>query len=78
MKEKNSIKELEYISNKLKETHVAQITSLINYESETQSKFKKPILNDKNKIKLNTTALQECYLSLGRHNVPWISSNRYY
>ena len=32
MKEKNSKKELEYISNKLKETHVAQMTSLINYE----------------------------------------------
>ena len=78
MKEKNSKKELEYISNKLKETHVAPITSLINYESETQSKFKKPILNDKNKIKLNTAALQESHLSLGRHNVPWISSNRYY
>jgi hypothetical protein len=70
MKEKNSKKELEYISNKLKETHVAQMTSLINYESETQSKFKKPILNDKNRIKLNTTALQESNLNLGRHNVP--------
>ena len=78
MKEKNSKKELEYISNKLKETHVAPMTSLINYESETQSKFKKPILNDKNQIKLNTAALQESHLSLGRHNVPWISSNRYY
>ena len=57
MKEKNSKKELEYISNKLKETHVAPTTSLINYESETQSKFKKPILNDKNKIKLNTARI---------------------
>ena len=46
------------------------MTSLINYESETQSKFKKPILNDKNQIKLNTTALQESHLSLGRYNVP--------
>ena len=39
-------------------------------KGETQSKFKKPILNDKNRIKLNTTALQESHLSLGRYNVP--------
>ena len=38
----------ELISNKLKATHVAPLTDRINYESETQSKFKNPILNDKN------------------------------
>ena len=78
LNDKNKRNELELISNKLKETHVAPLTSQIKYESETQAKFTKPIISDKNAIKINTAALQESHLSLGKHNVPWISSNRYF
>ena len=78
MKDQNQKKELELISNKLKETHVAPITTQIKYESETQDKFKKPILTEKNQIKINTAALQQSHLSLGNHDIPWISSSRYF
>ena len=78
MKDQNQKKELELISNKLKETHVAPITTQIKYESETQDKFKKPILTEKNQIKINTAALQQSHLSLGNHDVRWISSSRYF
>ena len=78
LRAKNRKNEFELISNKLKETHVAPLSTQILYESEAQSKYKKPIISDKNQIKLNTAALQESHLSLGRHNVPWISSSRYF
>ena len=78
MKDKNQKRELELISNKLKETHVAPLTSQIKYESETQAQFKKPTISENNQMKINTAALQESHLSLGSHNVPWISSNRYF
>ena len=78
IKDKNNKKELELISNKLKETHVAPLTDRINYESETQSKYKKPIIKDSNKIKINTAALQESHLSLGSQDIPWFSTNRYF
>ena len=78
IKDKNNKKELEFISNKLKETHVAPLTTKINYESETQSKFQKPVISEKNKITINTAALQESHLSLGMHDVPWVSTNRYF
>ena len=78
IKDKNNKKELEFISNKLKETHVAPLTTKINYETETQSKFQKPVISEKNKIKINTAALQESHLSLGMHDVPWVSTNRYF
>ena len=45
---------------------------------ETQSKFQKPVISDKNKITINTAALQESHLSLGTHDVPWVSTNRYF
>ena len=66
------------ISKKLKATHVAPLPTKIQYESETQSKFKKPEISDKNTIKINTAALQESHLSLGLHNVPWISTSKYF
>ena len=78
IKDKNNRKELELISNKLKETHVAPLTDRINYESETQSKYKKPIISDKNKMTINTAELQKSHLSLGSQDIPWISTNRYF
>ena len=78
MKDTNRKKELELISNKLKETHVAPLSTKVEYESETQAKFKKPTISDKNTVKINTGALQESHLSLGSQDVPWISSNRYF
>ena len=78
MKEKNQKKELELISNKLKETHVAPISTQIEYESETQDKFKRPIMTENNRMTINTAALQESHLSLGNNDVPLISSNRYF
>lgn len=76
--------ELELISNKLKETHIAPISDEINYESETQAKYKKPnislseLRNNKKQLKINTASLQESHLNLGKQEVPWISSNRYF
>ena len=78
MKDINNKNELELISKKLKATHVAPLPTKIQYESETQSKFKKPEISDKNTIKINTAALQESHLSLGLHNVPWISTSKYF
>ena len=80
----NNKKELEMISNKLKETHIAPPSDEINYESETQAKYRKPNLslseleNNKNQLRINTSLLQESHLSLGKQDVPWISSNRYF
>jgi len=76
--------ELDYIANKLKETHIAPQSDEINYESETQSKYRKPNISildlkkNKDQLKLNTSALQESHLSLGKQEVPWISSSRYF
>ena len=76
---KNNNNEIELISNKLKETHIAPpITTKINYESEAQSKFKKPIINESNQAKINTAALQQSHLSLGSNTIPWISTNLIY
>ena len=76
---KNNNNEIEMISNKLKETHIAPpITTKINYESEAQSKFKKPLINESNQAKINTAALQKSHLSLGSNTIPWISTNRYF
>ena len=80
----NNRNELERISNKLKETHIAPISDEINYESETQAKFQKPKIslseleNNKKQLTINTSSLQQSHLSLGRQDVPWISSNRYF
>ena len=80
----NNKKELDYISNKLKETHISPLSDEINYESETQAKYRRPNIslsdleNKKNELKINTSALQESHLSLGKQDVPWISSNRYF
>ena len=80
----NNKNELDYISNKLKETHIAPLSDDINYESETQAKYRRPNIslsdleNRKNELKINTSALQESHLSLGKQDVPWITSNRYY
>ena len=76
--------ELELISNKLKETHIAPLSDEINYDSETKDKYRKPnisisdLINNKNQLKINTSTLQESHLSLGKQDVPWISSNRYF
>ena len=80
----NNKNELNYISNKLKETHISPLSDEINYESETQAKYRKPNIslsdleNKRNELKINTFALQESHLSLGKQEVPWITSNRYY
>ena len=75
----NNKNEIEIISNKLKKTHIApSISTKINYESETQSKYTKPIINENNKAKINSLELQESHLSLGSHNIPWVSTNRYF
>ena len=78
MKDINNKKELELISKKLKATHVAPIPTKIQYESETQSKFKKPPISEKNSFKIDTSTLQESHISLGLHSVPWISSSKYF
>ena len=76
-------KDLEIISNKLKETHIGTESNEVNYETETQDKYRKPnitildLKKNKNQLKINTTALQESHLSLGNHDIPWISNNRY-
>jgi hypothetical protein len=79
LKDKNK-EEYERISNKLKETHIAPISDEINYESETQDKYRKPNLSSSNNNlnNISTAALQQSHLSLGNQDVPWISSSRYY
>ena len=80
----NHRNELELISNKLKETHIAPVSKEVNYESETQEKYRKPeislsdIKNNKKQVKINTAALQESHLKLGKHEVPWVSTSRYF
>ena len=51
MKDINNKKELELISKKLKATHVSPIPTKIQFESETQSQFKKPEISEKNTMK---------------------------
>ena len=80
----NHRNELELISNKLKETHIAPDSKEVNYYSETQDKYRRPnislseIKKNKNQLRINTEALQESHLNLGKHEVPWISTSRYY
>jgi hypothetical protein len=80
----NHRNELEFIANKLKETHIGPTSNEVNYESETQAKYRKPNLSlselkkNKNLLKLNTAALQQSHLQLGKQEVPWVSTSRYY
>ena len=76
--------DFELIANKLKETHIAPISEEINYETETQDKYRKPnisiseFLNNKTNQTINTTKLQKSHLKFGRHQVPWISTSQYF
>ena len=72
----------ELISNKLKETHVSPISDEINYETETQDKYRKPniseVLKNKSNQTINTADLQKSHLKFGRNEVPWVSTSRYF
>ena len=80
----NHRNELEFISNKLKETHIHPASNEVNYESETQAFFGNgetiyaELKNNKNLLKINTAALQQSHLQLGKMDAPWISTSRYY